>query len=293
MPTTIILECTIDTWNPRPGAEAWEEVLEDGNVIHLPNLAFHSTKEQSRFLDPKWSDGKAKNISLRGSDTPLRGAVGSPDELAELKTLIARFASSAETLVHGLFPRYRAHLRRGFTSYRPWPVEGRKASWRKDDSRLHVDSFPSNPTGGKRLLRVFTNVNPSGQPRVWRVGEPFEAFAEKFLPRTRRPLPGSAWMLAKLGITKSLRSEYDHLMGQLHDLGKADADYQASSPQASFAFPAGTTWIVYSDQVQHAVMSGQHMLEQTFYLDVADQVRPDSSPLKILERLAGRPLATS
>jgi 3-deoxy-D-manno-oct-2-ulosonic acid (Kdo) hydroxylase len=52
----------------------------------------------------------------------------------------------------------------------------------------------------------------------------------------------------------------------------------------------GTTWIVYSDQVQHAAMGGQHMLEQTFTLDVEHQWRPETSPLRTLERLRGRPL---
>jgi hypothetical protein len=42
---------------------------------------------------------------------------------------------------------------------------------------MHVDNFPSTPTRGKRILRVFTNVNPSGRARVWRMGEPFEQMA--------------------------------------------------------------------------------------------------------------------
>ena len=37
-------------------------------------------------------------------------------------------------------------------------------------------------------------------------------------------------------------------------------------------------------------MGGQHMMEQTFYLDVAQLQRPESSPLRTLERLLGRAL---
>ena len=48
--------------------------------------------------------------------------------------------------------------------------------------------------------------------------------------------------------------------------------------------------MVFSDQVLHAAMGGQHMLEQTFYLDVADQQQPDTSPRSTLERLLGREL---
>jgi hypothetical protein len=37
-------------------------------------------------------------------------------------------------------------------------------------------------------------------------------------------------------------------------------------------------------------MGGQYMLEQTLYLDVQRQRHPETSPLRVLERLKGRPL---
>lgn len=293
MNVDIIKEYGIDQWEPTPPegiAQGLEEVLEAGNVLHFPWLAFPFGSDEKRFLAASWADGKAKNISYRGPAEPLRGAAGDPGDLAALKSLLARYSASAESLVKALFPHYTGHLRRGFTSYRTATVEGRVSSWRKDDTRLHVDAFPSNPTGGVRLLRVFANVNPEGKPRVWRVGEPFRQHAERFFPRARRPFPGSAWLLEKTGITKAYRTDYDHYMNQLHDLGKADFRYQASSPQLTFAFPAGSVWIVFSDLVLHAAMSGQFLLEQTFYLDPEHLLRPELGPLKILEELAGRPL---
>jgi len=97
-------------------------------------------------------------------------------------------------------------------------------------------------------------------------------------------------LLATLGITKRRRTEYDHVMLQLHDRAKADAEFQRASPQQGVAFAPGTTWVCYSDQVLHAAMGGQHMLEQTFYLDVQHQRQPETSPLGTLERLTGRSL---
>jgi hypothetical protein len=55
-------------------------------------------------------------------------------------------------------------------------------------------------------------------------------------------------------------------------------------------FAPGATWVVFSDQVLHAVMAGQHMMEQTFYLDVDNQFVPDTAPLRVLERQLGRAL---
>jgi hypothetical protein len=272
---------------PTRGVEA---VVEGGEVLRFPYLSFVLLESELKFRDPRWADGKAKNISVRWPSSELRGAAGSASEQGALKAMIVRYADQAEAFALRLFPHYRGHLQRGNTSFRPVNVAGRASSWRKDDTRLHVDAFPSNPMQGTRLLRVFCNINPNGEPRTWRVGEPFEAHAKRYLPQIARPLPGSAWLLEKAGITKRRRTEYDHLMLQLHDRAKADAEFQRASPQARVEFAPGTTWVVFSDQVLHAAMGGQHMMEQTFYLDVAHQQRPEASPRGTLERLLGREL---
>ena len=80
-------------------------------------------------------------------------------------------------------------------------------------------------------------------------------------------------------------------MLRLHDRMKADAAYQKASPQHDLAFAPGTTWIIFSDQVAHAAMAGQHMLECTLWLEAGDQRWPELSPLKRLERATGRRLA--
>ena len=287
---TAIREFPDTTWaydGPTRGVEA---VVEAGEVLRFPYLPFALLESELRFRDPRWADGKAKNVSVRWPGGEIRGAAGTVPELAALKSMLVRYAEQAEALVLRLFPHYAGHLKRGNTSFRPFDVGARQSSWRKDDTRLHVDAFPSNPTQGARLLRVFCNVNPDGRPREWRVGEPFEAHANRYLPAIKRPLAGSAWLLEKTGITKRRRTEYDHLMLQLHDLAKADAEFQRASPQAQVDFAPGTTWVVYSDQVLHAAFSGQHMLEQTFLLDVDQLKHPQTSPLRTLERLTGRAL---
>ena len=143
---------------------------------------------------------------------------------------------------------------------------------------------------GRRILRVFTNVNPEGRPRSWRIGEPFEDVAQRFGDELRIPLPFRLELLRLTGITKSRRSAYDALMLQLHDRMKADLAYQAQAPQTPIDFPAGSTWIAFTDQVSHAAMAGQYQLEQTFLLPVDAMQHPERSPLRILERLKDRPL---
>jgi len=290
---TAIVSLDLTSWRPALTADAQQtaaRALEGGAVLVLPHLAFVLLPEERRFLSPRWSDGRAKNISVDGK--ALKGARGTADELAALRAMIARFAAGAGTLVAALFPRYAPYVRSARTSLRPQPATGRAVSWRKDDARLHVDAFPSRPNRGERILRVFCNVNPT-EDRVWRVGEDFATMAKQLLPRVRRPWPGGPALLALLRVTKGARSDYDHLMLGLHDSAKADLDYQQRCKQQVVRFAPGTTWLCFSDQVMHAAVSGQHMLEQTIHLPVAALYDHASSPLAILERLCGRTLVTA
>lgn len=272
--------------NPDP---AWITALEAGKVLYFPNLAFAVDKTEERFFTPDIRDPKTRNISL-DANGHLKGAVGDADMQTALAAMIGRFRTQAQMLIDTLLPGYSGAMRLAPTSYRPSQVETRTQSWRADDRRLHVDAFPSRPNYGERILRVFTNVNPEGVPRVWRVGEPFETVAKRFLPRAKPYSALRAKLLNALHVTKSLRSEYDHLMLQLHDGMKSDLDYQHNAEQVTMPFPAGSVWVCFSDQTSHAVMSGQYMMEQTFHLPVARQYDPDASPLAILTRLTGRTL---
>src|SRR5439155_14204510 len=203
----------VASWHPEIPAERTEALalaLEGGSVLVLPRLAFAIEPGEARFLDPQWSNGRAKNISVdRGT---VKGARGSAQDLAQLAQLIERFAACASDLIGALLSRYAPHLKRARTSFRPQSASGREVSWRKDDARLHIDAFPSRPNRGERILRVFCNVNPRGEDRVWRVGEPFETMALRFLPQLRKMRGVEPPLLAALHVTKGRRSEYDHLM---------------------------------------------------------------------------------
>jgi hypothetical protein len=204
--------------------------------------------------------------------------------------MMQRFAETAKNLIGSLIPVYVDKLRLASTTYRPVEIQGRTASAIHDDSRLHVDAFPSRPMRGQRILRLFSNINRVGTPRIWRVGEPFEAMAAGLLSAAHEGSRFHAWLLCRLGVTREMRSAYDTLMLALHDRAKRDVEYQRRSPQTEIRFPAGSTWICYTDQVMHAAHAGQYVLEQTFHLDVAAMADPGRSPLRVLERLRGHAL---
>ncbi|MDF9391119.1 MULTISPECIES: Kdo hydroxylase family protein [Methylococcus] len=276
------------SFSAKERADALTEI-EHGKVLYFPRLGFAIEAHEKTFLSPE-TVGKSKNVSFDAASRDLHGTGPAVADVEALRGMMARFAGQAAGLVARLLPQYSAALVQGRTSFRPVEAAGRASSWRKDDTRLHVDAFPSSPVQGRRLLRVFANVNPAGRPRRWRLGEAFEPMARRFLPAIPAPFPGSAPILRWLGLTKSRRSAYDHYMLQLHDRMKADLAYQAEVDQAPFDFPPSTTWMVFTDQASHAVMAGQYLLEQTFYLPVEAMRDPAMSPLRILERLTGRAL---
>lgn len=265
--------------------------LEQGKVLFLPQLAFVLTDAEKSLLTPELVDLKRKNISYQPEPQKLTG-VALEVHREPVKNLLARHHRACQGLIVNVLNDYLHALHTPTNSLRLHPISAWKSttSWRKDDSRLHVDAFPSRPNYGERILRIFTNINPHGESRIWRVGEPFEDLAQRFLPQLEHYLPFASWIQNKLGITKTRRSHYDHLMLRMHDAMKADLNYQKDSPQQTIEFPPGSSWICFSDQTPHAAMAGQFMLEQTFLLPVNAMKTPQNAPLKVLERLLGKPL---
>jgi 3-deoxy-D-manno-octulosonic acid hydroxylase-like protein len=263
--------------------------LERGAVAYLPHEAFEMREEERRFLDPaivaqpRKHAGRARIIYLPASRRLLKSTLQGQDR-QDLEAMMKRFSDWARDLIVELFPTYMPGLEQGPASFRPCPRTG--------PQRLHVDSFFLFPTEGRRVLRVLTNIDPDGRPRVWQFGdEGFEPFAQRLLPRVRREIPASGWLLERLGITIGKRTPYDHMMRQLRNMTKVDDEYQRDTPRRVMEFPTGSSWIVFTDQVLHGALAGQYAFEQTFLLDIDVMQEPARSPLRILENLAGRRLA--
>ena len=158
------------------------EALENGEVLYLPHDAFAMTNREHGFLEP----GIVKQPRvIRPSPDHLSSGLATPAEdeaqgvaRDDLQAMMTRFSGWAKDLVLDLLPDYVSGLTPGPATFRPCPRSG--------PQRLHVDSFFLFPTEGRRVLRVLTNIDPEGRPRVWQFGdEPFEHFASRLLPRVR------------------------------------------------------------------------------------------------------------
>lgn len=268
--------------NPEQGAE---DALENGKVLFLPNLNFELRDNEIHILTPSVVAINRKNVSYNPLTDKLSGATEEQNTRALLQSAMKRFAESAQSLVGSLLPHYSSAIKIGRTSFRPVEIEGRKApSYRKDDTRLHIDAFPSTPMREQRILRVFCNVNPEGKPRRWRTGEAFADVAARFARKLPKPLPGVRQLKRLAGLTKKSQSLYDHYMLALHNNMKKDMAYQKAVKQENHELPAGATWACFTDSVSHAAHGGQYVLEQTFYLPYTAMKDPAKAPQHILQQ---------
>lgn len=289
----ILNPIAVDNWNGTINNEIAQEAihaLEHGKVVFLPQLNFALSAEENNLLSTDLTDQKRKSISFNPHSGKITGAIGSALQQAQLNNLMQRYHQHALALINSLFPSYQKYLTAGRTSLCTVEIARRNSSYKKDDSRLHIDSSAATPVNGLRILRVFSNVNPHGVARVWQIGESFSTIAKRFIPEIPSISAIEQQLLHLLRITKTPRSLYDHFMLNIHNRMKKSIAYQQSVIKTTLSLPPKSSWIVYTDQVSHAAISGQHVLEQTFYLPPTAMHYPETTPLFILEEMLKHPL---
>jgi hypothetical protein len=76
-------------------------------------------------------------------------------------------------------------------------------------------------------------------------------------------------------------------MMRFHNFLKENRDFQSTCTKYDYQFPAGSSWMVYTDMVPHAVLCGQYALEQTYLIAPEAMLAPQHAPLTVLEELTG------
>jgi hypothetical protein len=285
---------------PRPEDEdRYRRILEEGRILLFPRTPFALREEDRALLLRQRPSGTSyhKNIAYRPDEDRVTGAVGGTEDGRGLARVLRDYSRSVVRFAASILPAYSARWRVDFASFRSEEEEGRALPLRSRNDLVHVDAFPTRPTHGDRILRVFTNVNPDA-PRVWASGGTFEELAGRFasasglLARCRREgLDGVLRRAARAaGLPVAVRSPYDRFMLSFHHYLKENRAFQDEEGKATLRFPAGSTWMVFTDMVSHAVLSGRFALEQTFIVSRASLALPEKAPIAILERIAGAPL---
>lgn len=281
-------------------ARAWCAALEAGEILYFPQTPVPLPPDDVSFLlgQQQTDSSLHKNIAYKPNIDKLSGfdaKTASPAAIERLHRIMRNYSQSVVAFLTGFLSPYKANWQLDYASFRPQEEQGRDLPLRRRNDLLHTDAFPTRPTFGARILRFFNNMHPS-KTRDWIVSDPFTATVKQFAPQQIAPNPGSP--LSRVGkvaakalglgaaIPSLKRSPYDDFMMRFHNFLKENRRWQAECPKYPFQFPAGSSWMVYTDTVPHAVLAGQYALEQTFLVRPEAMVRPEIAPLHVLEEIA-------
>src|SRR5437588_5966946 len=165
-----------------PRARAYCGKLEAGQILFFSGVPFDLPQEDRAFLISQKQTASRfhKNISYRPQRNQLRGvaAENSKEDRERAHAIMRTYSKNATAFISSFLAPYAGKIMLDFASFRPLEEQGRDLPTHKRNDLLHVDAFPTRPTHGARILRVFTNINPA-QPRIWLTGEPFHQFAPR------------------------------------------------------------------------------------------------------------------
>jgi len=180
------------------------------------------------------------------------------------------------------------------------PQTERALPQRECNDLLHLDAFSTRPTRGRRLLRCYTNISPV-EPVVWTTADSFETLAQKYATEaglgriaaqgSRRTHPLVRELKSILGMKTVDLTAYDRFMLRFQQHLKEKKGWQENCKKIRLEFPPRSSWIFFADAVPHAELSAAGTLEQSFTVPLRVAFHPEWAPIRVLEGIAGLPLA--
>lgn len=285
-----------------------EEQLEAGNIIHFPECPIELPDEaelnQLREQLPKQL--KLKNVSYH----PEAGSVRGLDADSPIGDMVKRVLVNHSDRVTGFLQAQLPDLFRnaliGTCSCRPMEEQGRNLKAHASNELIHIDAGAYGATNGDRILRFFVNYNTT-EDRVWATRGAFPELLEQYrhdaglddidaaalrkgaLGHVRSGLLKS---IDKLGLPVSRAldsSPYDRAMRKFHNFMKDTPSFQSDAQgRIEMRFKPMSAWMVLTDMVSHACLSGQHCFNYTALIPLEDCQHPELAPYNILAGQANR-----
>ena len=233
-----------------------------------------------------------ENVRYHPGGDSLSGLVGPARD--RTRAILRAHHGTVREFLRRICPRYVERWHAGEASFRPIDEEGRRSS------NTPVDALADGATHGGRVLRFFTNVNPT-RARVWRSAGTFPELFAEFGGQagigalgedglrgglSDRLRSGLARLARGLGLSQAAAldtSPYDRAMKRLHEVLASDPAFQARRG-VEFEFPPFTSWTALTDTVSHCAVRGQHALVCTWIVPLASCVVPELSPHAVIAR---------
>jgi hypothetical protein len=285
---------------PGEGGQRWADALESGRIVRFAHCPIELPRaEDQEFLRAQLAPWlRRKNVSFYPDADRVVG-LQAPREIVErTRAILREHARRVREFLTTSMPEFTRGWRVGTSSYRPLEEQGRGLSPHASNELVHVDAGAYGATHGDRILRFFVNLNPE-RDRVWlskgtfadlwrKHGAEAGVPAASLEPRLPERIYGGALRAAEHAFPM-LRvvdtSPYDRRMRRFHNWMKDTPSFQAG-PSQRFAFPPFSAWMVLTDGVSHACVSGQHALVDTFLVPLANCRLEGEAPYRVLS--AGR-----
>jgi hypothetical protein len=276
--------------------------LEKGRIVYFPRCPIELPDDADlNFLRERLPENLlAKNVSYYPDAGRLSGIKGDRAVAARAEAILKSYSARVETFLHRLMRAFMAGARLGTSSFRPLEERGRNLAPHASNELVHVDAGAYGATHGDRVLRFFTNVNPT-ESRVWitkgsfadlyqrhakaaRIssGEGGAGVEEKWRDRAYSAfvqLASRVFPLAKVIDS----SPYDRTMRKFHNYLKDSAAFQRDpTGHLEMTFPPYASWMVLTDAVSHACTSGRHALVDTFRVPLLNCRLKQHAPYQIL-----------
>lgn len=286
--------------SPRKAPDAtFAPRIERGEVVEYASCPFPLPQgDDMTFLLSQRLGSAHKNISYDpGCDRVSGYRHESRAQAERLHALMADFSRVATSWLKETLPGYVDSWRQDQVTFRPEEEATRKLRQTARNDLLHVDAFPSRPTNGYRILRLFVNVNPS-EPRVWITSDNFARLLERYgdtvgLPKSSRPTWSSRLRSEVVRLfrpNRRPRSTYDEFMIRFHNFLKGNDEFQERCYKRFWNFQPGATWMCMTDACSHAVLRGRYALEHSFFVAPEALALPEESPPALLARACGTPV---
>lgn len=278
--------------------------LEAGRIVHFPvcPIELPSEVELQQLRQHLPQQLKLKNISYHPESDSVRGLDPDSTIAGLVRQVLVTHRSRVTAFLQQTLPGLFDHALVGTCSFRPIEERGRNLKPHASNELIHIDAGAYGATNGDRILRFFVNVNPT-EERVWASRGAFPELLRRYreaaglhtvTARTLRKGPlghlrtGVLQSIDRLGmpVSRALDSSpYDRAMRRLHNYMKDSPEFQ-SDPQGrrELRFGPMSAWMVFTDMVSHACLSGQHCLNYTALLPLRDCRHPELAPYNLLAR---------
>jgi hypothetical protein len=280
-----------------------EDALEAGQVVYFPkcpiklpdddDLAWLRTDLETKL--------KAKNLSYHPESDSVPRFEADAATKTRVTTLLRDHGKRVADFWRRAVPDYIPGCTFGTTSFRPVEEKGRDLNPRSSNEFVHIDAGAYGATNGSRILRFFVNVHPE-RDRVWGTKGSFEELMRRHSPlwdaaRAGRPrvpvtkgpldrafsglIAGASKLYPLFQVIDS--SPYDRSMRRIHNYMKETPAFQEDqSDYREIRFPPGSAWMVFTDGISHAALTGQYAFISTALIPLENCRRFERTPFGIL-----------